>query len=318
MRLFENVNIDFLGKRKKFYLVSLIVILSGIGALFIKGIPLGIDFLGGTEVQVRFQNDINVSELRDVMAGAGFPGMEIKTMGTERDVLLRTPLQEEGQVVAERIQNAISSGLPGNNFEVMRTDKVGPKIGEELRRNALFAIIFSLVGILIYLSLRFQFIYAIGAVAALFHDVLITISAIAICNAILPLRLEFDQPMLAAFLTLIGFSVNDTVVIFDRIRENIKLYKNEDIETVMNKSVNATLSRTLITSGTVFLTVFVIFFFGGEVLRGFSFTFMVGIITGTYSSIFVASAVVVDWKHKLDKSKLEAKRNQRLSTSKAK
>ncbi len=318
MRLFQNVNIDFLGKRKKFYLVSIIIIISGIGALFIKGIPLGIDFLGGTEVQVRFQNDINVSELRDVMAGAGFPGMEIKTMGTDKDVLLRTPLQEEGQVVAERIQTAITSGISGNSFEVLRTDKVGPKIGEELRRNALFAIIFSLVGILIYLSLRFQFIYAIGAVAALFHDVLITISAIAICNAILPLRLEFDQPMLAAFLTLIGFSVNDTVVIFDRIRENIKLYKNEDIETVMNKSVNATLSRTLITSGTVFLTVFVIFFFGGEVLRGFSFTFMVGIITGTYSSIFVASAVVVDWKHKLDKSKLEAKRNQRLSASKAK
>ena len=318
MRLFENVNIDFLGKRKKFYLVSLVVILAGFGALFVKGIPLGIDFLGGTEVQVRFQNDVNVGELRDIMDQAGFPGMEIKTMGSDKDVLLRTPLQEEGQLVAEKIESAITTGVPDNNFEVLRTDKVGPKIGEELRRNALFAIVFSLIGILIYLSLRFQFIYAIGAVAALFHDVLITISAIAICNAILPLRLEFDQPMLAAFLTLIGFSVNDTVVIFDRIRENIKLFKNEDIESVMNKSVNATLSRTLITSGTVFLTVLVIFIFGGEVLRGFSFTFMVGIITGTYSSIFVASAVVVDWKHRLDKSKLDAKRNQRLSTSKAK
>ncbi|MCB0725608.1 MAG: protein translocase subunit SecF [Ignavibacteriae bacterium] len=307
MRLFENTNIDFLGKRKKFYIVSLIVIIVGMATLFVKGIPLGIDFVGGTELQVRFQTPVNVSELRDAMDREGLPGMEIKTMDTENDVLLRTPLQGEGQTVAENIQTAIKKNFPGDNFEVLRVDKVGPKIGEELRRNALFAIIFSLLGILIYLSLRFQFIYAIGAVAALFHDVLITISAIAICNAVLPLRLEFDQPMLAAFLTLIGFSVNDTVVIFDRIRENIRLFKNEEIESVMNKSVNATLSRTIITSGTVFLTVLVIFIFGGEVLRGFSFTFMVGIITGTYSSIFVASAVVVDWKHRLDKSKASTK-----------
>jgi preprotein translocase SecF subunit len=308
MRLFENTNIDFLGKRKKFYLVSLIVIVTGITTLFFKGIPLGIDFVGGTELQVRFQTPVNVSDLRGVMDSEGFPGMEIKTMDTENDILLRTPLQEEGQSVAEKIQTAIKSNFAGNDFEVLRVDKVGPKIGEELRRNALFAILFSLIGILIYLSLRFQFIYAIGAVAALLHDVLITVSAIAICNAVLPLRLEFDQPMLAAFLTLIGFSVNDTVVIFDRIRENIRLFKNEEIESVMNKSVNATLSRTIITSGTVFLTVLVIFIFGGEVLRGFSFTFMVGIITGTYSSIFVASAVVVDWKHRLDSKSAGKKR----------
>lgn len=314
MRLFQNTNIDFLGKRRKFYLVSIITIVLGIGALFVKGIPLGIDFVGGTELQVRFQTPLNVSEIRDKLAGEGFPGMEIKTMDTENDVLLRTPMQGEGQTVAEQIQAAITKAFPGNSFEVMRVDKVGPKIGEELRRNAILAIVFSLVGILIYLSLRFQFIYAIGAVIALFHDVLITISAIAICNAILPLRLEFDQPMLAAFLTLIGFSVNDTVVIFDRIRENIRLFKNEDIESVMNKSVNATLSRTLITSTTVFMSVLVLFIFGGEVLRGFSFTFMIGIITGTYSSIFVASSVVVDWKHRLDKRKALNK-GKKLSTS---
>jgi preprotein translocase SecF subunit len=312
MRLFENTNIDFLGKRKKFYIVSLIVIITGFTTLFFKGIPLGIDFIGGTELQVRFQTPVDVSDLRGVMDSEGFPGMEIKTMDTDNDILLRTPKQEEGQIVAEQIQSAITTNYPGNNFEVLRVDKVGPKIGEELRRNALFALLFSLVGILIYLSLRFQFIYAIGAVAALFHDVLITISAIAIFNAILPLRLELDQTMLAAFLTLIGFSVNDTVVIFDRIRENVRLFKNEEIESVMNKSVNATLSRTLITSTTVFMSVLVLFIFGGEVLRGFSFTFMIGIITGTYSSIFVASSVVVDWKHRLD-NRSSAKK--RLATS---
>lgn len=315
MRLFENTNIDFLGKRKKYYLVSLGVIVLGIISLFIKPIPLGIDFIGGTELQVRFQNPVEVADVRNVLEGTGMGAMEIKTMGSDRDILIRTPMQGEGQSVAEQIQNSITSGMPGNNFEVMRVDKVGPKIGEELRRNALLAIVFSLVGILIYLSLRFQFIYALGAVVALLHDVMITIAAVAIFNAFLPLQLEFDQPMLAAFLTLIGFSVNDTVVIFDRIRENVRLFKHEDVETVMNKSVNATLSRTVITGGSVFLSVLVIFIFGGEVLRGFSFTFMIGILTGTYSSIFVASAVVVDWKHRLDKKKALGK-EKRASLSK--
>ena len=312
MRLFENTNIDFLGKRKKFYLVSTIIIILGVIALFIKPIPLGIDFIGGTEIQLRFQTPVEVSDVRNIMEDAGFGAMEIKTMGSESDILLRTPMQGEGQSVSDRIQDAIKAGIPENTFEVLRVDKVGPKIGEELRRNALLAIIFSLLGILIYLSLRFQFVYALGAVIALLHDVLITIATVAIFNAILPLGLEFDQPMLAAFLTLIGFSVNDTVVIFDRIRENIRLFKHEDVETVMNKSVNATLSRTVITGGSVLLSVLVILIFGGEVLRGFSFTFTVGIITGTYSSIFVASAVVVDWKNKFDKEKLLEKKKELL------
>jgi len=313
MRLFENTNIDFLGKRKKFYLVSTIIIILGVIALFIKPIPLGIDFIGGTEIQLRFQTPVEVSDVRNIMEDAGFGAMEIKTMGSESDILLRTPMQGEGQSVSDRIQDAIKAGIPENTFEVLRVDKVGPKIGEELRRNALLAIIFSLLGILIYLSLRFQFVYALGAVIALLHDVLITIATVAIFNAILPLGLEFDQPMLAAFLTLIGFSVNDTVVIFDRIRENIRLFKHEDVETVMNKSVNATLSRTVITGGSVLLSVLVILIFGGEVLRGFSFTFTVGIITGTYSSIFVASAVVVDWKNKFDKKITSSSRKPSLS-----
>jgi preprotein translocase subunit SecF len=223
--------------------------------------------------------------------------MEIKSMGSEKDVLLRTPLQEEGQTVSDKIQNGIKAKFADNSFEVLRTDKVGPKIGAELRRNALFAVLFSLLAILIYLSFRFQFIFAMGAVIALFHDVLITIAVIAIADFIFPnLRLEFNQSMLAAFLTLVGFSSNDTVIVFDRIRENMKVHKNENIIDVMNHSINATLSRTVITSGTVFLTVLVLFLFGGEVNRSFAFTFGVGIITGTYSSVFIASALVVDWK----------------------
>lgn len=302
MRIFHNTNYDFLGKRKLFYIISACIIVIGFAVLLTtKSIPLGIDFSGGTEIQIKFENEISISDLREAMDESGFQGMEIKTMGTERDVLLRTPMQEEGQLVSDRIQDGIKAKFPDNKFQVLRIDKVGPKIGAELRRNALFAVLFSLIAILIYLAFRFQLVFAVAAVIALFHDVLITIAAIAIADAVFPnLRLEFNQSMLAAFLTLVGFSTNDTVIVFDRIRENIKLYKNENILDVMNKSINATLSRTIITSGTVFLTVFVLFLFGGEVNRSFAFTFGVGIITGTYSSVFIASAIVVDWKKRAE------------------
>ena len=300
MRIFENTNYDFLGKRKMFYAISLAISVIGFTVLFVtKSIPLGIDFSGGTELQIKFEKEVNIGDLREAMDNAGFAGMELKTMGSERDVLLRTPMQEEGQLVSDKIQQGIKTKIKDNNFEVQRIDKVGPKIGAELRRNALFAVIFSLIAILIYLAFRFQFVFAVGAVIALFHDVLVTIAVIAIFDAIFPnLRLEFNQSMLAAFLTLVGFSSNDTVIVFDRIRENIKLFKNEDILHVMNRSINATLSRTIITSGTVFITVLVLFIFGGEVNRSFAFTFAIGIITGTYSSVFVARAIVVDWKER--------------------
>ncbi|MBX7042231.1 MAG: protein translocase subunit SecF [Ignavibacteria bacterium] len=313
MRIFHNANYDFMGSRRKMYLLSVALIVIGfIVLLTFKSIPLGIDFIGGTELQVQFQDDVNVGELRSIMDEAGFPGMEIKTMGDNKNILLRTPMQGEGTIVSDQIQSAISAKITDNKFQVLRLDKVGPKIGAELRTNALFAIIFSLIAILIYLAFRFQFVFAVGAVIALFHDVVITIAAIAVANWLFPsLRLEFNQSMLAAFLTLIGFSTNDTVIVFDRIRENIKLFKNEDIEQVMNKSINATLSRTVITSGLVFLTVFVLFLFGGEVNRSFAFTFAVGIITGTYSSIFIASAVVVEWKER-EMAKTISKRTARV------
>jgi len=308
MRLFQNTNIDFLGKRKKFYVVSLAIIVIGMAILFTKGIPLGIDFQGGTEIQVKFNNDVEVGDLRNIMDESGFSGMEIKSLGNAKEVLLRTPLQEEGTTVSDKIVAAIKAKMAGNDFSVQRIDKVGPKIGAELRKNAMYAVILSLIGIFLYLAFRFQFIYALGAIIALTHDVLITLAVVAIFDFLIPgLRLEFNQQMLAAFLTLVGFSVNDTVIIFDRIRENVKLHKNEDIEHVMNRSVNATLSRTIITGGTVFLTILVLFIFGGEVNRAFSFVFGVGIITGTYSSVFVASAIVVDYKRKVIDKKAAGK-----------
>ncbi|MCC6866119.1 MAG: protein translocase subunit SecF [Ignavibacteria bacterium] len=304
MQFFHNLHIDFLGKRKVFYIISAVLIVIGLSIFFTKGITLGIDFAGGTEILVRFQNDIPTDAVRTAMDKTGIIGAEIKTMGNERDILIRTAEQGEGSSISDRIKEGLTNNIQGNSYEVLRIDKVGPKIGKELRISAIYATLLSLIAILVYLAFRFEFVYALGAVLGLFHDVLITLGMISIFHVIFPnLNLELNQGMVAAFLTLIGFSVNDTVIVFDRIRENIKLYKNEDILSVMNKSINTTLSRTVITSGTVFLTVFILLLFGGEVNRTFAFTFTVGVLTGTYSSIYVSSAFVVDIKNRQKRSK---------------
>jgi preprotein translocase subunit SecF len=316
MQFFQQTNIDFLSKRKMFYLISGILIIIGLGAFFAKGLVIGIDFAGGTEVLVRFQNDVAINEIRSSMEQDGVAGAEIKTMGNERDILIRTAEQGEGTTVSDKIKEGLKKSFPNNNFEVLRIDKVGPKIGKELRISAIYATLFSLLGILIYLAFRFEFVYALGSVLALLHDVLMTLGIVAIFSAIFPsLNLELNQGMVAAFLTLIGFSVNDTVVVFDRIRENIKLFKNEKIQGVMNRSLNYTLNRTIITNGTVFITVLILLIFGGEVNRSFAFTFLIGIITGTYSSIYVAGAFVVDIKNMRDKKGI--KPSGRVAISKA-
>jgi preprotein translocase subunit SecF len=304
MRFLHDVNIDFLTRRRIFYILSGVLLVIGLATFITEGITLGIDFRGGTEVLVRFSNSVDIQAVRSAMDKSGLTGSEIKTMGDEKDILIKTAQEGEGTSVAETIKAGLTTNIPGNNFEILRIDNVGPKIGKELRTSAIYATIFALIAILIYLAFRFEFVYAFGAVIALFHDVLITIGMVSIFGALFPgLNLELSQGMVAAFLTIIGFSTNDTVIVFDRIRENIKLYKNEDILRVMNKSINTTLSRTIITSGTVFLTVLILFLFGGEVNRSFAFTFLIGIITGTYSSIYIASAFVVDIKRMQVKKK---------------
>lgn len=309
MQFFHNTHIDFLGKRKVFYLVSTVLIVIGLIAFFAKGLVIGIDFAGGTEVLVRFQNDVEINNIRSVMELSGMSGAEIKTLGGERDILIRTAEPGEGTSVSDRIKDGLTTHIAGNPFEILRIDKVGPKIGKELTTSAIYATIFSLIAILIYLAFRFEFVYALGCVIALMHDVLMTIGIVALTGALFPsLHLELNQGMVAAFLTLIGFSVNDTVVVFDRIRENIKLFKSENILTVMNKSLNYTLNRTVITNGTVFITVLILLIFGGEVNRSFAYTFLIGIITGTYSSIYIAGAFVVDIRGYLDKKKSPAGR----------
>jgi preprotein translocase subunit SecF len=298
MHILENTHIDFLSKRKIFYIISVSVIVTGMIVFFLKGITLGIDFAGGTEVLVRFQNNVSIEEVRAVVTNAGINGAEIKTMGFDRDILIRTSDQAEGSATSDKIRESLKNNLQNNSFEVLRIDKVGPKIGKELRVSAIYATIVSIIAVLIYLAFRFEFVFAMGTVLGIFHDVFMTLSIIALASALFPsLNLELNQGMVAAFLTLVGFSTNDKVVIFDRVRELAKIYKGDDILILLNKSINSTLSRTVITTGTVFLVILILLIFGGEVNRSFAFTFTIGILTSVYSSVYVANAFVVDIRH---------------------
>lgn len=299
MRLFKKTKIDFMGRRRVWYTVSMSLIVIGMISLAIKGFDYGIDFLGGTELVVGFTNNVQVADVRTAMDQIGMGKAEIKTFGSEKDIMIRTAEQGEGGSVANKIRSGLTASFPNNPFTVLKEDKVGPKVGAELRRAAFYAVIASLVAICLYVAFRFKFIYGVGAVVALFHDVLVTLGMISIFDGLF--TLEINQNMIAAFLTLVGLSVNDTVVIFDRMRENQKIFRGMSLVDVMNKSLNETLSRTIITSGTIFIVLVVLLIFGGEVNRGFSFALTIGIVTGTYSSIYIASAVVLEWANRAKK-----------------
>lgn len=295
MRLFGKTSIDFMKVRNTWYLVSALVILVGLVSLFFQGVEFGIDFLGGTEIVAEFERPVQIGQVRTAMDRIGYGRAEIKTFGSDRDILIRTTSIEtaEGKAVGDVLREGLAAYFTDNPFSIQKEDKIGPKIGAELRRDAIYAVLASLIAIWLYIGFRFKFVYGIGAVAALFHDVLVTLGLVSIFTRVL--NLEIDQNMIAAFLTLVGLSVNDTVVIFDRIRENQKIFKAMPLNDLMNKSINETLSRTIITSGTIFVVLMVLFLFGGEVNRGFAFALVVGIITGTYSSIYIASAVALEW-----------------------
>lgn len=305
MRLFKKTNIDFMAQRGKMYILSSTIILLGMISLFVKGLNYGIDFRGGTELVLSFSSTPDYGVLRTALTNAGLPDSEIKSFGNDQTILIRTTKQEEGMTVANKIKEAVRKDLSNLSFQVLREDKIGPKIGKELRRDAVSAVLATLVVILAYIALRYKFTYGVGAVLSLYHDVLLTLGIVSLLDGVIPsLNLELTQEMIAAFLTLVGLSVNDTVVVFDRIRENSKIYRSMSLKDVMNKSINDTLSRTVITSGTIFLALIVLLLVGGEVTRGFAFTLTIGIITGTYSSIYIASAIVLD--NSLRRKKAEA------------
>ena len=285
-----------MGQRKTWYFISGVTLVIGLLSIFTRGITFGIDFLGGTELILRFERPADTGEIRSALTTIGFGQSEIKTFGSEEDILIRTPEQAPGTSIADTLRATLSGAFANNSFSVLKEDKIGPRIGSELRRNAIYAIVATLIVIMVYIGFRFKLIYGVAGVVALFHDVLVALGFCSLFNGLsLYLNLEMTQNMVAAFLTLIGFTTNDTVIVFDRIRENLKIYRSEDLTTIMNKSINQTLSRTIITTGTVVMVLVVLFLFGGEVNRGFAFAFLVGTISGTYSSIYVASAIVLDW-----------------------
>jgi len=290
MRIIKDTNINFIGKRRIAVTISIVLILIGIVSLISHGGPkYGIDFTGGTSLKLRFEMPVNVGEVRSILSGIGLGNSEIKEFAIGNELLIRLQQQDDIEAVSKRALEEIATKLADNKFELLSQDTVGPRIGSELRNDAIKAILISLILILIYISWRFEFKFAVGAVAALFHDVLITLGIFSLLN------LEISLAVVAAFLTIIGYSLNDTIVVFDRIRENLKIMRREEYPKIFNFSINQTLSRTLLTSLTTFVVVVILFFFGGEVIHTFSFALVVGIIVGTYSSIFIASPVVVEW-----------------------
>jgi len=296
MRLFKKTNIPFLDARGLWYFVSGAIIAVGLASIVVRGLSFGIDFLGGTEIVVSFRQAPDIGAIRTTLGTIGLSGSEIKTFGEATDIIIRTTEQAEGTVVGDRMKSALTDAFGQGSFEVLREDKIGPKIGKELREDALYAVVWSLVAILLYVAVRFKFVYGVGAVLSLFHDVLVTLGIISLLNGVIPgLNLEITQEVIAAFLTLVGVSVNDTVVVFDRIRENERLYRSMDLRSIMNRSLNEMLGRTIITNGTILTVLIVLLIFGGEVTRAFAFTLVIGQFVGTYSSIYVASAIVLDW-----------------------
>ena len=291
MEFIKKTQIDFLSKRKAALISSAIVILIGLGAMVYHGGPdYSIDFLGGTEIHVHFNKPAPVADIRSALSEIGFGRAEIKNFGNPNDVLIRVEQQESGTEISSTILNALEKRFANLNPTMLSVESVGPKIGRELRTAAIWAVLVSLLLILFYIWIRFEFVFGVGAIIALFHDVLVTLGLFTL------FRLEISLSVVAAFLTIVGYSLNDTIVVFDRIRENLKLMRREAFTNVLNISINQSLSRTIITSMTTLIVVLVLYLNGGEVLRNFSFALLVGVIVGTYSSIFIATPVVAEWE----------------------
>ena len=300
---FKNTSINFIGNRKRYYIISTLIILIGIGSFINKGLNYGVDFKGGRTFVVRFDENINNELLRSSLGKEFvengvemFP--EVKTFGEENQVKITTKylIDSRDLNADELVSSKLNDGLVNyGDFEIMSSQKVGPTIADDIKNAALWSIIFSLLVIFLYILIRFRkWQFSLGAVIAVFHDVLIVLSIFSIFYGILPFSLEIDQAFIAAILTIIGYSLNDTVVVFDRIREHMAIYRKKEFNELVNNALNSTLSRTINTSLTTFFVLLIIFVFGGEVIRGFMFALMVGVLIGTYSSLFVASPIMLD------------------------
>jgi preprotein translocase subunit SecF len=285
--------IPFTSYRKVAVILSTIVNLAVLGMLFIKGPHLGVDFAGGTLVQLKFQQKVAIADIRRALETVNLGGSVIQDFGQERDneylVRLDRTSVEIG-ALGEQIKKAVSDRFGAGNVEIRRIEFVGPKIGEDLRYRGVMSVIFATIMMGVYLWFRFELRFGIGAVIALMHDVLVTVGALMLANY------EFDLTIIAALLTIVGFSVNDTVVVCDRIRENMRKIKRESLEQIVNRSINETLSRTILTTGTALMVLFALYFLGGAVIRPFAFALLVGFFSGVYSTIFIASPVILFWE----------------------
>jgi preprotein translocase subunit SecF len=304
VELFRGVNIDWLRLKWYFLAFSMIFSVAGLISMGIhwkqigSPLPLGVDFKGGTQVHVKFKQAPDINRIREAVAAAGIKDATIQSIQSEinesggNEVLISLPEQHDESALdlgRQQIVDALQAHYD-NPFEVLNVDVVGPTVGHQLETKALLATLWSMMGMLVYLWFRFQLIYGVAAVVACFHDTLITVGFFALTSR------EISLTVIAAILTLIGYSMNDTIVVFDRIRENLRLNRREALPDVVNRSINQTLSRTVLTSGLTFLTVLSLYIFGGQVLRGFSFALVVGILIGTYSSIAVAAPMLVAWQ----------------------
>jgi preprotein translocase subunit SecF len=299
-----DINLDFVGKRTMAVIFSLLLILAGLVSLFLKGGPnYGIDFSGGTLVQVRFSEATGAAEIKKALAELKLRGLTVQRFGDDaNEYLLRaqnTSAELEG--MAQQVGGALEQVYGAGKVDIRRVEMVGPQVGKDLRKKGLMAILYAMVGILIYVTWRFEFRFAVGAILALAHDVLITLGAFSLSNK------EIDLPIIAAFLAIIGYSLNDTIIVYDRIRENRGKMDKAGFPEIVNRSINETLSRTILTSGTTLLVVLALFLFGGGVIHNFAFAMLVGIIIGTYSSIFVASPLLIYWDDYRARRKLKAR-----------
>ncbi len=292
----HKTNIDFMSRSHIALIFSAIMIVASITSMATRGLNFGLDFTGGTLIEVGYPSAPDTTKVREQLANAGFDSV-VQTFGAATDIVVRIPpsdVEESNAELSTRVLAALSQGVEGE-IEMRRVEFVGPQVGDELAEQGILAVIYAMVGVFLYVMFRFQWRFSVGAVAALFHDIIIAMGVISFVH------IEFDLTVVAAILAVVGYSLNDTIVLFDRIRENFPRYRKRQPVEVVNTSINETLSRTLMTSTTTLMVLFALFYFGGKIIHGFAFTLIIGVVIGTYSSIYVASTVLL----KLGVSKLD-------------
>ncbi len=288
------IKIDFLKYRGMALVLSGLLLLGSLLSLWVRGGPnYGIDFAGGILLQFKFHEQVETSDLRDALRKLDLGQVVVQDFGEreDREFLVRVQKQETDlQALQQTVEAALKDRFGEQSLELRRTELVGPQVGADLRKKGIYAVLYAIIGILIYVAWRFEFRFGVGAIIALVHDALITIGVFSVMNK------EIDLPIVAAVLTIIGYSINDTIIVFDRIRENMRRIRRQSLERVINDSINETLSRTLLTSGTTLIVVVALFLLGGPVIHNFAFALIIGIAVGTYSSIYIASPVVAYWE----------------------